>query len=180
MGSGPGTVCSIHLNSVLTAAEQARYQDTVVIRRLLDECRTIAIVGLSADRQKASYFVGSYLKSEGYRIIPVNPRGGEILGEKVYPDLESVPVAIDIVDVFRPSSEAFAIAEQAVRVKAKALWLQLRIVDVVAAEHVLAAGGAVVVDKCIKMEHGRFGGGLHAAGMNTEIVTAKRPRWTRE
>ncbi|MGA2451217.1 MAG: CoA-binding protein [Polyangiaceae bacterium] len=176
MGFGPGAVCGIHLNSTLTAAEQARYQDTAVIQRLLGESRTVAIVGLSADRQKASSFVASYLRSEGYRIVPVNPRGGEILGETVYPDLESVPISIDIVDVFRPPTEALRIAEQAVSIKARALWLQLRIVDIAAAEHALAAGLSVVVDKCIKMEHGRFRGGLHAAGMNTEIVTAKRPR----
>ncbi len=179
MGSGSGAVCSIQLNSTLTAADQVRYQDTAVIRRLLGESKTIAIVGLSADRQKASYFVGSYLKSEGYRIVPINPRGGEILGETVYPNLESVPFAIDVVDVFRPAHEAYAVAEQAVRAKAKALWLQLRIVDPAAAEYALASGLSVVVDKCIKMEHGRFGGGLHAAGMNTEIVTARRPRWIR-
>jgi predicted CoA-binding protein len=176
MGFGSGAVCSIHLNSTLTAAEQARYQDTAVIQRLLGESRTIAVVGLSADRQKASFFVASYLRSEGYRVVPVNPRGGEILGETVYSDLESVPFAIDIVDVFRPSGEALGIAEQAVRVKARALWLQLRIIDTAAAELALAAGLSVVVDRCIKMEHGRFCGGLHAAGMNTEIVTARRPR----
>jgi hypothetical protein len=161
---------------VLTAEEQARYQDTSVIRRLLRESRTVAIVGLSADRQKASYFVGSYLKSEGYRIVPVNPRGGEILGERVYPDLSSVPFDIDIVDVFRPSHEALDFAKQAVAVRARCLWLQLRIVDHAAAELALSAGLSVVVDRCIKMEHGRFGGGLHAAGMNTEIVSARRPR----
>lgn len=175
MGSGPGAVCSISLNTVLTAAQRARYQDADVIRELLARSRTIAMVGLSADRQKASYFVASYLRYEGYRIIPVNPRGGEILGQRVYPDLRSIPDPVDLVDVFRPASECMAIVEQAVAIGAKAVWTQLRIIDFVAAEKALAAGLKVVMDKCVKMEHGRYGGSLHWAGMNTEIISARKP-----
>jgi uncharacterized protein len=175
MGSGPGAVCSINLNTVLTAEQRARYQDPDVIRELLRTCRTIAMVGLSADRQKASYFVASYLRYEGYRIIPVNPRGGEILGERVHPDLRSIPDRVDLVDVFRPASECPAIVDQAIAIRAQAVWTQLRIVDFHAAETALAAGLKVVMDKCVKMEHGRYGGSLHWAGMNTEIVTARKP-----
>ena len=174
MGLGPGTACSLNLNTALTPEQRERYQNTEVIRSLLETARTIAIVGLSADRQKASYFVASYLKYEGYRVIPVNPRGGEILGEKVYPDLVSVPEKIDLVEVFRPSHEVPAIVDQAIAAKAGALWLQLRIIDFEAAEKALAAGLQVVMDKCVKMEHGRFGGSLHWAGMNTEIITARK------
>ena len=175
MGFGPSAVCSINLNTTLTPEQRDRYQDPDIIRELLDACRTIAMVGLSADRQKASYFVASYLRYEGYRIIPVNPRGGEILGERVYPDLRSIPGTVDLVDVFRPASECAAIVDQAIAIHAKAVWTQLRIVDFEAAEKALAAGLKVVMDRCVKMEHGRYGGSLHWAGMNTEIITAKKP-----
>jgi predicted CoA-binding protein len=144
------------------------------MRRLLTRARTVAIVGMSVDMQKASAFVASYLQHEGYRIIPVNPRGGRILGETVYPDLASVPTPIDIVDVFRPAVEAPEFARQAVAVGAKALWLQLRIVSFEAAELAAAAGLDVVMDRCVKMEHGRFNGTLHWGGMNTEIISARK------
>ena len=174
MGSGSSTVCSINLNTVLTPEQQALYQDSGCIRDILARARNIAIVGLSADRQKASYFVATYLKREGYRIIPVNPRGGTILGETVYPDLKSIPEKIDLVDVFRPATELPYIVEQAIAIGAKAIWTQLRIIDFEAAEAARAAGLSVVMDKCVKMEHGRFNGSLHWAGMNTEIITARR------
>lgn len=175
MGSGPGAVCSINLNTVLTPEQRARYQDPDVVRDLLETSRTIAMVGLSADRQKASYFVASYLRYEGYRVIPVNPRGGEILGERVYPDLRSVPDHVDLVDVFRPPSECPAIVDQAIAIGAHAVWTQLRIINFDAAEKALAAGLKAVMDKCVKMEHGRYGGSLHWAGMNTEIISARKP-----
>ena len=174
MGSGSSTVCSINLNTVLTPEQQALYQDSGCIRDILARARNIAIVGLSADRQKASYFVATYLKREGYRIIPVNPRGGTILGETVYPDLKSIPEKVDLVDVFRPASELPDIVEQAIAIGAKAIWTQLRIIDFGAAEAARAAGLSVVMDKCVKMEHGRFNGSLHWAGMNTEIISARR------
>jgi hypothetical protein len=143
---------------------------------LLDSSRTIAIVGLSAERQKASYFVATYLQREGYRIIPVNPRGGKILGETVYPDLRSIPEQVDLVDVFRPAAEVPTIVDQALAIRAKALWMQLRIIHFEAAEKARAAGLTVVMDRCIKMEHGRYSGSLHWAGMNTELISARRAR----
>ncbi|MBA3496260.1 MAG: CoA-binding protein, partial [Gemmatimonadales bacterium] len=130
MGPGSGPARDFRLNTTLSADEGRRFQHPDVIRRILSRARTIAVVGMSADMQKASAFVASYLQHEGYRIIPVNPRGGRILGEAVYPDLASVPVPIDVVDVFRPAPEALGLARQAVAVGAKALWLQLRIVSV--------------------------------------------------
>ena len=150
----------------------------MVVQRLLREAKTIAIVGLSADPQKASWFVGSYLKKEGYRVIPVNPKATEILGEKAYPRLADIPVKVDIVDVFRPAAEATAIARDAVAIGAGALWLQLKLVNIEAAEIAARAGLTVVVDRCIKMEHGRYRGRLNWAGMNTEIVSARRARVT--
>jgi predicted CoA-binding protein len=174
VGPGSGPACDLRLNTTLTEDERRRYQNPGVIRRLLTTARTVAIVGMSADPQKASSFVASYLQHEGYRIIPVNPRGGHVLGQTISPDLISIPEPVDIVDVFRPSADAPPFARQAVAIKAKALWLQLRIVSFEAAEIAEAAGLDVVMDRCLKMEHGRFNGTLHWGGMNTEIISARK------
>jgi predicted CoA-binding protein len=147
-----------------------------VIQRLLRDTRTIAIVGLSSDPQRASWFVGSYLKKEGYRIIPVNPKADKILGEKAYPDLAAIPGPVDMVEVFRPASECLEVARQAVAIKAKSLWLQLKLVNIEAAEYAARAGLTVVLDRCVKMEHARYFGRLHWAGMNTEIISARKAR----
>ena len=174
MGSGSSFACSIRLNTTLTPEQRALYQNEDVIRDLLDSAKNIAIVGLSTDSQKASYFVGSYLAREGYNVIPVNPRATEILGRKAYPDLLSIPDKVDVVDIFRPVEEIPRITDQAIQIKARGLWLQLRLIDIESAERARAAGLAVVVDRCVKMEHGRYRGGLHWAGMNTEIISARR------
>jgi predicted CoA-binding protein len=174
MGPGPGIACAVTLNSALTPEQQRLYQDPLVIQRILRDTRTIAIVGLSTDPQRASWFVASYLKKEGYRVIPVNPKADRILGEKAYPDLASIPEPVDLVDVFRPAAECLAVAEQAVAIKARALWLQLRLVNLEAAAAASRAGLAVVVDRCVKMEHGRYSGRLHWGGMNTEIISARK------
>ncbi|HEY0984167.1 MULTISPECIES: CoA-binding protein [unclassified Schlesneria] len=176
MGLGSGASCTISLNTALTSEQQAIYQDPRVIREILSEAKTIAIVGLSAERQKASYFVATYLQREGYRVIPVNPRGGTILGETVYPDLLSIPEKVDLVDVFRPAGELPTIVDQAISIGAKYVWTQLRIIQFEAAEKGRAHGLKVVMDKCVKMEHGRFSGSLHWAGMNTEIISARRAK----
>jgi uncharacterized protein len=116
VGPGSGSACDLRLNTTLTEEQRRRYQDPAVIRRLIRESRTVAIVGMSADPQKASAFVASYLQHEGYRIVPVNPRGARVLGETIYPDLESIPGPVDIVDVFRPAAEATGFARQAVAI----------------------------------------------------------------
>jgi predicted CoA-binding protein len=179
MGSRPGAACAVSLNTSLTLEQRAQYQDVAQINRLLETARTIAVVGLSSDRQKASFFVAGYLQDEGYRIVPVNPKGGEILGEHVYPDVASIPFPVDLVDIFRPPAEIGAIVDQVIARKEKgldspAIWMQLRLVNLPAAEKACAAGLAVIVDKCVKMEHGRYGGTLHWAGMNTELISAKK------
>ncbi|MBX7131077.1 MAG: CoA-binding protein [Fimbriimonadaceae bacterium] len=166
--------CDIRLNTRLTAEQRERYQNTKVIQRLLREAKTIAVVGLSTEPTKASNMVASSRQDEGYRIVPVHPKATEILGEKAYPSLAEIPFPIDIVDVFRPVDELPGIVEQAAKIGAKAVWMQLRIVHLEAADRALEAGLDVVVDKCIKMEHGRYGGMLHWAGMNTEVISAKR------
>jgi len=166
------------MNSVLPAHLRDKYQNPQKIQKILGESKTIALVGLSADRQRPSHFVATYLQKEGYRIIPVNPKGGEIIGEKCYPDLQSIPqeIDIDIVEVFRPARESVEIAKQAVARKAKTLWLQLRVVSEEAAQIAEAGGLNVIMDKCVKMEHGRYNGSLHWVGMNTEIITAKKAK----
>jgi predicted CoA-binding protein len=176
VGSGSSVACDITLNTTLTAEERRRFQDPGTITRLLAKSRTIAIVGLSSDPQKASSFVATYLQKAGYRILPVTPRKGVILGEATCPDLASLPEPADLAVIFRPGHECLAVAEQAIAAHLPAIWFQLRIQAKAAAERAAAAGLTVVLDKCIKMEHGRFGGTLHWGGMNTEIISARKAR----
>ena len=157
-------------------SKTARWQKPDDIGALLRSARTIALVGLSADPQKASNFVATYLKRAGYRIIPISPKGGEILGERVQPDLASIGAPVDLVDVFRPAKDCLGVVEQAIAAGARAVWIQLGIVALEAGERAEAAGLQVVMDRCIKMEHGRRAGTLHWAGMNTGVVTAKKAR----
>ncbi len=166
--------CDISLNTKLTPEQREKYQNTKAIQELLASAKTIAIVGLSTEKTKASNMVGSYLQDEGFRIVPVHPKADEILGEKAYPSLSAIPFPVDIVDVFRPASEIPGIVEEAIKIGAKAVWTQLRIINLEAAEQAREAGLEAIVDKCIKMEHGRYGGMLHWAGMNTEVISAKR------
>ena len=166
--------CDISLNTKLTPEQREKYQKTKAIQELLASAKTIAIVGLSTEKTKASNMVGSYLQDEGFRIVPVHPKADEILGEKAYPSLSAIPFPVDIVDVFRPASEIPGIVEEAIKIGAKAVWTQLRIINLEAAEQAREAGLEAIVDKCIKMEHGRYGGMLHWAGMNTEVISAKR------
>ena len=174
MGSGSSLAVDVSMNTVLNEEERIKYQDSGVIRTILSTTKTIAIVGLSPKSERPSYFVGSYLKSEGYRIIPVNPMAKEILGEKCYPDLLSIPEPVDMVDVFRKPEDCVEVAKQAIQIGAKTLWLQLRVVNLEAAALAAAAGLNVIMDKCVKIEHGRYSGSLHWVGMNTEIISARR------
>ena len=174
MGPGPSLAVDVSLNSLLSEEDRQKYQDPALIRSILSTTRTIAIVGLSPKTERPSYFVGSYLKSEGYRVIPVNPAASEILGEKAYPDLLSIPDPVDVVDVFRRPEDCVEIARQAVQIGAKTLWLQLRIVNFEAARIASEGRLTVVMDRCMKIEHGRYSGSLHWVGMNTEIISARR------
>lgn len=132
--------------------------DPATIRHLLQQSRTVAVVGLSGDPEKPSWQVARYLQEHGYRIIPVNPRLTEVLGEKAYPDLGSIPEPVDLVDLFRPAVDCPAIAEQAVAVRARGLWLQSGIVSETAADIARRAGLAVVMDRCTFVEHRRLTG----------------------
>jgi uncharacterized protein len=152
-----------------------RYQDPRTIRKVYGYARTIAIVGLSPNRLRPSFFVGQYLQYRGYRIVPVNPTVSEILGETSYPSLKAIPFPVDVVDVFRAPSAAPAIAEEAAAVGAKALWLQFGVISPEAAEIARNAGLDVVMDRCMKIEHGRYFGEMHWFGLNTGQVTSRRP-----
>jgi len=164
------------MNTVLDEAARIKYQDPGTVRTILSNTKTIAMVGLSPKSERPSHFVATYLKYEGYRVIPVNPMAKEVLGETSYPDLLSVPDKIDMVNVFRHPDECPEIARQAVEIGAKTLWLQLRVVSLEAARIAEEAGLNVIMDRCVKIEHGRYNGSLHWVGMNTEIITARRGR----
>ena len=144
--------------------------------RILTTYKTIAMVGLSADPKRPSHFAAIYMQAEGYDIIPINPRyaGQTILGQPVYASLSEVPRPVEIVDVFRKAEDVPPIAEEAIRIGAKVLWLQLGIVNEEAARRAREAGLEVVMDRCVKIEHARFFGGLNLVGMNTGVLTARR------
>jgi len=150
------------------------YQDPLAIQRVLLGAKTIAIVGLSANPLRASYFVGFYLQRHGYRVIPVNPRETEILGERSFASLREVPVAIDIVDVFRAPAALPEIATEAVAIGAKCLWCQFGVINEEGARIAAKGGLTVVMDRCIKVEHARYAGRMHWLGFNTQRITSVR------
>lgn len=151
--------------------------DIATLRRVLRDNRTIAIVGLSADWFRPSNFAAKYMQAHGYQVIPVNPRYQEILGEKCYPDLRSIPIPVDMVDVFRKPVECVPIAEEAVAIGAKTLWLQIGVVSAEAKRIAEAAGLTVVMDRCVKIEYARLFGGLNWFGVNTRVISSHRPTW---
>ena len=148
--------------------------DIAGLRRILGETRTIAVVGLSANWYRPSYFAAKYMQDHGYRIIPVNPSYAEVLGEKCYPTIAAIPVPVDLVDCFRKSGEIVGIAHEAIAKGAKVLWMQLGIRNDEAAKLAGDAGLDVVMDRCVKIEHARLMGGLHWAGINTGVISSRR------
>jgi predicted CoA-binding protein len=153
--------------------------DIATLQRVLGEARTIAVVGLSADWFRPSHFAAKYMQEHGCRIVPVNPRYQEILGETCYPDLLSIPEplrsAIDMVDVFRKPEDVLPIAEQAVAIGARTLWLQIGVINEAAQTLAENAGLTVVMNRCVKIEYARLFGGLHWMGVNTKVISARRP-----
>jgi len=145
------------------------------LRRILRECRTVAVVGLSPEWHRPSHFAAKYLQQHGYRIIPVNPRSAEILGERCYASLLEIPERVDMVDVFRRTADVLPIAQQAVQIKARCLWQQIGVLNLEADKLARDAGLDSVMDRCVKIEHARIFGGLHWAGVNTRVISAKRP-----
>ena len=150
--------------------------DIAGLRRVLAECKTIAVVGLSADWFRPSFFAAQYMQEHGYRVVPVNPKYDEILGEKSYKHLSDIPFAVDMVDCFRKTADIGPIADEAIRIGARVLWQQLGVLNHEAAAKAEAAGLENVMDRCVKIEHARLFGGLNWVGVNTRVVSAKRPR----
>jgi uncharacterized protein len=151
-----------------------RYQDPMTIQRVLHSARTIAIVGLSTNELRASYFVGYYLKRHGYRVIPVNPRETEILGEKCYAHLTDIGEPVDIVNVFRAPNALPQIAQDTVAIGAGAMWCQFGVINEEGARIAEEGGVTVIMDRCIKVEHARFVGRMHWLGFNTQRITSVR------
>jgi predicted CoA-binding protein len=152
----------------------ARYQDPLTIQRVLHTAKTIAIVGLSGNELRASNFVGYYMQRHGYRVIPVNPRETEVLGETSHKSLLDVPVPVDIVDVFRAPDALPGIAREAVRIGAKALWCQFGVINEEGARIAEEGGLDVIVDRCLKVEHARYVGRMNWLGFNTQRITSVR------
>ena len=152
----------------------ARYQDALTIQRLLYNAKTVAIVGLSPNELRASHFVGYYLRRHGYRVFPVNPRETEVMGEPSFKSLLEIPVAVDIVNVFRAPDAVPGIAEEAVKIRAGTLWCQFGVISAEGARIAETGGLSVVIDRCIKVEHARYIGRMHWLGFNTGVVLAQR------
>ena len=153
------------------------------LRRILATCRTIAVVGLSPQWHRPSFFAAKYMQAHGWRIVPVNPQASEILGEPSYPTLTAAAQAlaargerIDMVDCFRKTEDIGPIAEEAIAIGANCLWQQIGVVNEAAADKARAAGLETVMDRCVKIEHARLFGGLNWAGVNTRVISAKRPQ----
>jgi uncharacterized protein len=151
-----------------------RYQDPLTIQRVLHNTSTVAIVGLSNNELRASYFVGYYLRRHGYRVIPVNPRETEILGQKCYPSLRDVPEQVDLVNVFRAPDALPDIARDAVAIGAGALWCQFGVINEEGARIAEEGGVPVIMDRCLKVEHARYVGRMHWLGFNTQRITSVR------
>jgi predicted CoA-binding protein len=157
--------------------------DIATLRRILATCRTIAVVGLSPQWHRPSFFAAKYMQAHGYRIVPVNPAATEILGERSYPSVTEAAralagegVRIDMVDCFRKSEDIPPIADEAIAIGAKCLWMQIGVVHEAAAAKARAAGLDVVMDRCVKIEHARLFGGLNWAGVNTRVISSRRPQ----
>jgi predicted CoA-binding protein len=156
------------------ARDLTRFQNPLTIQQVIHTAKTIAVVGLSKNHLRASYFVGYYLGRHGYRVIPVNPREPEILGEKSFATLSDVPVPVDIVNVFRAPDAVPAIAKEAVAIGAGNLWCQFTVISEEGARIAEAGGLSVVMDRCIKVEHARYVGRMHWLGFNTQRITSVR------
>jgi uncharacterized protein len=153
------------------------------LRRILGTCKTIAVVGLSPQWHRPSFFAAKYMQGHGYRIVPVNPTATEILGERCYPSVTAAAEAlatqgtkIDMVDCFRRTEDIPPIADEAIAIGAKCLWQQIGVVNEYAAARARAAGLDVVMDRCVKIEHARLFGGLGWVGVDTKVISARRPQ----
>ena len=151
--------------------------DIQTLRRILKENHVIAMVGLSANWYRPSFFAAKYMLDHGYRVIPVNPSYQEVLGQKCYPALRDIPEKVDIVDCFRRSEDIMPLADDAIAIGARALWLQIGVINEAAAAKARKAGLDVVMNRCVKIEYARLFGGLNWAGVNTGVISGKRSRY---
>ncbi len=149
--------------------------DLVTLRRILSTHKRVAMVGLSADWWRPSFFAAKYLLEHGFKVIPVNPKYEEILDQKCYPDLKSIPTPVDVVDLFQKTERVPPFVDEAIEIGAKVVWMQLGIINQQAAQKALDAGLEVIMDRCMKIEYARIFGGLNTIGVNTKIISAKRP-----
>jgi predicted CoA-binding protein len=150
--------------------------DIKTLRRILTDYKRVAMVGLSTDWSRPSNFAAKYLLDHGFDVVPVNPRYDEILGQKCYPDLKSIPTPVDIVDIFRRVDRIPPFVDEAIEIGASVVWMQLNLVHEEAAAKAIEAGLEVVMDRCMKIEYARLFGGLNTIGVNTGIISAQRPR----
>ena len=150
--------------------------DIPTLRRILQQNHVVAVVGLSANWYRPSYFAAKYLQEHGYRIIPVNPRYEEILGEKSYPTLRDILEPVDVVQIFQRADQVLPFVEDAIDIGVKVVWMQLGIVNEEAAERARQVGLDVVMDRCMKIEHARLFGGLNFVGVNTGVISSKRTK----
>ena len=156
---------------------RGRFANTAFDRlRILESYRRIAMVGLSSNPFRPSHFAAIYLLAEGYDVVPVNPRESTVLGRTSYPSLAAIPAPVEVVDIFRETAAVPAIVEEAIAIGARVIWMQLGVIHEEAAARAIAAGLEVVMDRCMKIEHARFFGGLNTIGMNTAVITARRRR----
>ena len=154
---------------------QGRFANSAFDRlRILESYKRIAMVGLSSNPFRPSHFAAIYLVAEGYDVIPVNPRESHVLGRPCYPTLAAIPGPVEVVDIFREPSAVPGIVEEAIAIGAKVIWMQLGVIHDGAAERARSAGLEVVMDRCMKIEHARFFGGLNTIGMNTALITSRR------
>jgi uncharacterized protein len=151
--------------------------DVETLARILKENRTIAVVGLSAQWHRPSFFAAKYLQEHGYRVIPVNPAYPEILGEKSYPSLREIPERIDVVDVFRKPEDVPPVVEEAIAIGARVVWMQIGVIHEEAARRAREAGLEVVMNRCMKIEHARLFGGLGFVGVYRGLISSRRPTW---
>ena len=148
------------------------------LRHILGTCKTLAVVGLSPQWHRPSFFAAKYMQGHGYRIVPINPSASEILGERCYPSVTAAAqdLRIDMVDCFRKTADIGPIADEAIAVGAKCLWQQIGVVNEDAAAKARAAGLDTVMDRCVKIEHARLFGGLGWFGVNTKVISSRRPQ----
>ena len=151
-------------------------QNTALILKVLNSYHRVAMVGLSANPNRPSYFAATYLKDYGFEIIPVNPAYQAVLGRPCYPSLDAVPQPLEVVDIFRKTEEVPAIVDDAIRLGAKVIWMQLGVIHHQARQKALDAGLMVIMDRCMKIEHARFHGGLNFAGLRTGLISSRKPR----